>query len=63
MASNNRMQFIVTGEAPRGFVLEWSASLVAWTALSTNTLAGGQLAFDLPVPPGSTAGFYRAAAR
>jgi hypothetical protein len=63
MASNNRMQFIVTGEAPRGFVLEWSASLVAWTVLSTNTLAGGQLAFDLPVPPGSTAGFYRAAAR
>ena len=45
------------------YVLESSADLTNWNAISTNMLAGSSFNFANPVPPSAATKFYRATAQ
>jgi hypothetical protein len=57
--SGGRFQFSVGGEIGRSFILQSSADLVHWSAISTNTFAATNASFQFTV--GARTQFYRAA--
>jgi hypothetical protein len=57
--SGGQFGFSVSGEIGRSFILQSSADLMHWTAVSTNTLSSANAAFQLSA--GARAQYYRAA--
>ena len=58
--SNSHFRFTVTGAAPQGFVLQFSANLVNWSSLQTNTLSAGKYDFTNANLSNVPMRFYRA---
>jgi hypothetical protein len=59
-AAPGQFVFRLLGDAGVPFVLQTSPDLAAWTAVSTNTLAGGGLNITNPVMPAPSPKFWRA---
>jgi hypothetical protein len=55
-----KLAFRITGNAPRGVVVQYSTNLSNWVPLATNSLVGGQLWYTNTPPATSPRGFYRA---
>lgn len=58
--SATQITFGVTGDAPRGFVLETSTDFIEWSSLSTNALSSGECWFTNAIQTNVTARFFRA---
>jgi hypothetical protein len=59
LLSNGQFQFFVGGEIGRSFILQSSADLLHWSAISTNTFAATNASFQFSSGPRPQ--FYRAA--
>jgi hypothetical protein len=58
LAPNNTFTFTLNGQSGTNYIVQYSADLVNWTPISTNTLAGSSSNLVFPVP--DAVRFYRA---
>jgi hypothetical protein len=59
--TGGQLSFLVSGNAPQGFVIQSSTNLLNWAPLGTNYLVAGQFWYTNS-PAGSPRKFYRATA-
>jgi hypothetical protein len=54
------VQLLLQGQPGTPYVIQSSPDLATWNSVSTNTLTGGSLSVNVPVPTGASAQFFRA---